>query len=72
MTRIMPNRSKRKGVLLETLRAIRHYERVLYIKVTVRKSTTKAPTARVLYEVSRLGWYLVSRIVHGNPSGHSP
>ena len=70
MMNIMPSLSKRKDALTEMLRVVKQKEVDVFVRVTVRKSTTKGPTARVVFEVSRLVWLVASRIVHGNLNVH--
>lgn len=62
--------SKSVGVLTVIGRTVRRSERAVYVKVTVGKSIIPAPIAKVRFETYQLAWYLVSVIVHGNPSVH--
>lgn len=63
--------NRRKGVLTEIRHGVKRLEVELFVRVMVRKSTTKGLIEKVDYEMYRQGWYLVSLIVHGNLSGHS-
>ena len=70
MIHITPYLNKRKDALIAMRRVVKQKEVDVFVKVMVRKSTTKGPTAQVVYEVSRLVSLLVSKIVHVNLSGH--
>lgn len=62
----MASQSKRSVGLSVTLRGLRQLEVDVFVKVMVRKSTTKGLTVPDRYETYQLVWYLVSKIAHDN------
>lgn len=70
MMTTMGRRLKRSDVLIGIVHAVRHFERVVYIKATTRKSTTRVPIGKVRFETYQLVWYLVTQIVQGNLNVH--
>jgi hypothetical protein len=68
---IMPNRSRRNVGLTEMRHVVKQLEVDLFVRVMVRKSTTKGLTEEVAYEMSRLGLLVVQQIVHVSLKGHS-
>lgn len=70
MMSIMLSRSKRKDVLRGTLHVIKRFEVDVFVKVTARKSTTKAPTGQAVYDLSRLVLLIAARIERDSQNVH--
>lgn len=60
--------NKRKGVLIETVHAVKRCVRVEFTKVIIEKWIIRDPTVQGDWRTYQLAWYLVTRIVHDNPN----